>query len=106
MKAIEKAITLEDLGVSVGSDDKGIRVSFPMLTEERRHQLIKLVRGKLEEARIQLRSLRSKAISDIEKDESSEDEVKRLKAEVQKVVDEVNGKLEVATEKKEADLAS
>lgn len=106
VKAIEKAITLEDLGVSVGSDDKGIRVSFPMLTEERRHQLIKLVRGKLEEARIQLRSLRSKAISDIEKDDSSEDEVKRLKAEVQKVVDEVNGKLEVATEKKEADLAS
>src|SRR4051812_23374337 len=56
VKPIEKAITLADLGISVGSDDKGIRVSFPNLTEERRQQLIKLVRGKLEEARIQLRT--------------------------------------------------
>ena len=41
VKAMEKAITLEDLGVSVGYDDKGIRVSFPMLTETRRHQWMK-----------------------------------------------------------------
>ncbi|MES2135274.1 MAG: ribosome recycling factor [Patescibacteria group bacterium] len=106
VKAIEKAIVVADLGVSAGSDDKGIRVSFPMLTEERRHQLIKLVRGKLEEARIQLRTLRTKAIADIEKDDVSDDEAKRLKGEVQKIVDEVNGKLEVATEKKEIELAS
>lgn len=106
VKAIEKAITLADLGVSAGSDDKGIRVSFPMLTEERRQQLIKLVRGKLEEARIQLRTLRTKAIADVEKGETSDDEIKRLKGEVQKIVDEVNGKLEVATEKKEVELAS
>ncbi len=106
VKPIEKAITLADLGVSAGSDDKGIRVSFPMLTEERRHQLIRLVRGKLEEARIQLKGQRTKAIAEIEKEEVSDDEAKRLKGEVQKIVDEVNGKLEAATENKEKELAS
>jgi ribosome recycling factor len=104
VKPIEKAITLADLGVSVGSDDKGIRVSFPDLTEERRQGLIKLVRAKLEEARIQLRALRSKGIADIEKGETSEDEIKRLKGEAQKIVDEVNGKLDALIAKKEMEL--
>ncbi|MES2014295.1 MAG: ribosome recycling factor [Patescibacteria group bacterium] len=104
VKLIEKAITLADLGVSAGSDDKGIRVSFPALTEERRNQLVKLVRAKLEEARIQLRTLRTKAIADIEKGEASEDEVKRLKGEIQKIVDEVNGKFEDIVTKKEVEL--
>lgn len=106
VKPIEKAITVADLGVSVGSDDKGIRVSFPDLTEERRQQLVKLVRAKLEEARIQLRTLRSKGIAEIEKGETSEDEIKRLKAEVQKAVDEVNGKFDALVAKKETELTS
>lgn len=106
VKLIEKAITVADLGVSVGSDDKGIRVSFPELTEERRTQLVKLVRGKLEEARVALKGARTKAIADIEKSESSEDEEKRLKAEVQKIVDDANKSLEVIAEKKETELRS
>ena len=106
VKAIEKAITLADLGVSVGSDDKGIRVSFPELTAERRTQLIKLVKGKLEDARIQLRGVRAKGIDEIEKSEASEDEQKRQKAEVQKVVDEVNGKLEESAKRKEDELST
>lgn len=104
VKPIEKAITLADLGVSVGSDEKGIRVSFPELTAERRGQLIKLVGGKLEEARVQLKGARTKAIADIEKSEVSEDEVKRLKNEVQKVVDETNKALEETAGRKEAEL--
>lgn len=106
VKAIEKAITVADLGVSVGSDEKGIRVSFPELTAERRTQLIKLVGGKLEEARVALRALRTKAISEIEKSEASEDEIQRLKNDVQKIMDDANKALEAVAEKKEAELNS
>ncbi len=109
VKAIEKAITLADLGVSVGSDDKGVRVSFPDLTAERRQQLVKLVRGKLEDARIQLRGERSKAMGEIdagEKEGMGKDDAQRLKDDVQKVVDEVNKLLDGATEKKETELNS
>jgi ribosome recycling factor len=103
-KAIEKAITLADLGVSAGSDEKGVRVSFPELTEERRNQLVKLVKAKLEEARVALRGARTKALADIEKSGASEDDEKRLKADVQKIVDEANKALEAVAERKEAEL--
>ncbi len=106
IKTIEKAITAADLGVSVGSDDNGVRVSFPSLTTERREQLMKLVRGKTEEARVQLRTARAKAISDVEKGDTSEDEQKRLKNEIQKIVDDTNKLLEGIAEKKEKELAS
>jgi ribosome recycling factor len=106
VKAIEKAIAAADLGVSVGSDEKGIRVSFPELTSERRQQLVKLVGGKLEEARVQVKAARTKAIGEIEKDGVAEDEERRLKNEVQKIVDETNKALEVIAEKKEKELNS
>lgn len=106
VKAIEKAITVADLGVSVGSDEKGIRVSFPELTAERRQQLVKLVGGKLEEARVHVKTARTKAIGDIEKDSVAEDEERRLKNEVQKIVDEANKSLEAIAEKKEQELKS
>ncbi len=109
-KDIEKAIVLADLGVSAGSDDKGVRVSFPELTAERRQQLVKLVRAKLEEARIALRGERTRVMDDIEKREKAgsmgEDDAKRAKADAQKIVDEVNKKLEDLVEKKEKELQS
>lgn len=106
VKDIEKAIALADLGISAGSDDKGVRVSFPELTAERRTQLMKLVRAKLEEARVQIKTARAKAISDIEKGDESEDEQKRLKNEVQKIVDDTNKLLEEVADKKEKELQS
>ena len=110
VKPIEKAVMLADLGVSAGSDDKGVRVSFPELTEESRKKLVKLVHGKLEEARVALRGERTKIMDDIEKREKmkeiGEDEAKRLKHEVQKIVDEMNKKLEEIAKKKETELFS
>lgn len=106
VKDIEKAITVADLGISAGSDEKGVRVSFPELTAERRQQLVKLVRAKLEEARVQLKTARAKAIADAEKSGASEDEQKRLKNEIQKIVDDTNKLFEEATDKKENELAS
>lgn len=105
IKPIEKAITLADLGVSAGSDEKGVRVSFPELTSERRGQLVKLVRGKLEDARIAVKNERTKELNDRGKNDVSEDEQKRLKADVQKAVDETNAKLEDVAKKKEEELS-
>ncbi|PIR85398.1 ribosome recycling factor [Candidatus Kaiserbacteria bacterium CG10_big_fil_rev_8_21_14_0_10_45_20] len=110
VKAIEKAITLADLGVSAGSDEKGIRVSFPELTVERREQLIKVLKGKLEDARIAVRGKRADAIQTIDKKEKAgemgEDEARGAKDEVQKLVDEANKALEEIANKKEKELTS
>jgi len=52
IKSIEKAITIADLGLSVATDESGIRVIFPQLTEETRQKLVKVLKDKLEDARI------------------------------------------------------
>ncbi len=107
-KAIEKGIILGDLGLSVTVDDKGLRVIFPELTSDRRAGMIKIAKQKLEDARVTLRSEREKAIKDIEKQKKeniiSEDEQFRLKAELQKMLDEAGRKLEEAFVKKEKEI--
>ena len=109
-KGIEKAIQDSDLGLSVMTDDKGLRVKFPELTSERRDQLMKVAKAKLEDARVALRSEREKVWGDIqakEKDgEMSEDEKFRLKEQMQKIVDEANQTLEQLLEKKEQEISN
>ena len=108
IKAIEKAITDANLGVSTGSDDKGVRVFFPELTSERREQMVKLMKQKLEDARVTLRRARDEVWSDIQKKEKaselSEDEKFRAKEEMEKLVKEGNTALETLADKKEKEL--
>lgn len=110
VKAIEKAIISQNLGLSVSVDDAGLRVSFPALTTETRVKLTKIVRDRMEDARVSVRSEREKFLKDIEQKEKdgelSEDEKFRCKEELQKLVDEANSKLEDLTRKKEADIMS
>lgn len=107
-KSIEKAIVASNLGLSVSTDDKGLRVVFPPLTTERRTDLVKVAKIKLEEARKTVRVERDDVISDIAKKEKdggfSKDDVFRFKNEAQKIVDEVNKNLETLFEKKEKDI--
>lgn len=109
-KAIEKAITLANLGLSVGADDKGVRVSFPDLTSERRAGLIKLAKEKLEQAKISLRKHRDEEIDEIQKMEKaktiSEDEKFRLKTELQKIIDGESKILDDNFAKKEKEISS
>jgi ribosome recycling factor len=109
-KDIEKAIITSDLGLSVSVDDKGLRVIFPELTGERRVSLVKLTKQKLEDAKITLRGEREKVIKDIDNKEKegeiSEDEKFRLKAELQKLLDESTRNLESMFEKKEKEISS
>ena len=108
VKAIEKAILLADLGLSVATDEAGIRVIFPQLTTETREKLVKVLKEKLENTRITVRKEREKIWDDIQRQEKeskmTEDERERGKKELQKFVDETNKKLESIFEKKENEV--
>ena len=109
IKHIEKAITDSDLGVGVGSDDQGVRVSFPELTAERRVMLVKLAKDKLEQSRVTLRGHRTDAINELEAAEKeggmSQDDLKRYKEELQKLIDKCNESLEAMAKRKETEIA-
>lgn len=110
IKAIEKAITDADLGVSISTDEKGLRVIFPELTSERRDVLVKQVGKKLEEARISVRKEREDVWSEIQKmeqnGEMTEDEKFRSKEDMQKIVDDFQKELEVLADNKENEIKS
>lgn len=109
VKAIEKAITDADLGVSVASDDRGIRVTFPELTSERRVQLLKIAKAKLEDARVSLRQARDEVVRDLEQKEKAseltEDEKFRAKDDLQKRIDKANEQLNAMLAKKETEIS-
>jgi ribosome recycling factor len=108
VKAIEAGIRDADLGLSVMSDGKVLRVVFPELTAERREMLIKQAGKKLEEARISLRKERQDCWDDIQAKEKeggmSEDDKLRHKDEMQKKVDDLNAAMEKALEAKESEI--
>lgn len=109
VKEIEKAIVDKNLGISVGSDEKGVRAIFPELTAERRTALQKLVKEKLEEARVALRLARDEVWEDIQHKERSkeigEDEKFRFKDEMQKIVDDGSKELDEVAGRKEKEMA-
>lgn len=108
LKTIEKSIISSNLGLSTSPFEKGIRIIFPELTSERREQIIKLAKQKLEEARVSLRGFRDKTWNEIQEKEKngkiSEDDKFKLKEEMQKIIDTTNKQLEEAFEKKEGEI--
>jgi ribosome recycling factor len=108
LSAIQTAIDVANLGLSVSPDSTGLRVIFPALTEERRKMLIKLMGEKLEDARISVRKEREKVWAEIQAEEKagklSEDEKFKAKDELQKMIDEANKKLEDLASKKETEI--
>jgi ribosome recycling factor len=108
LKGIESAIGQANLGVSTSPDSSGVRVIFPDLTTERRSQLIKVMKDKLEDARVSIRKEREKTWNEIQEDERtgkiSEDEKFKAKDELQKLVDDTNGKLEEMSDRKEKEI--
>lgn len=102
IKGIESAISAANLGLSVVSDGDGVRAIFPMLTTENRTKLVKILKEKLEDARISVRKERQ---SEIDKtSDLPEDEAKRAKDDIQKCVDEANKNLEAIFNKKEIEV--
>ena len=91
--AIEKTILASDVGITPSNDGKIIRLSIPPLTEERRQQIVKHAKKLAEDTRVAIRNVRHDAINELkrkgkEKDAHiSEDEIKKLQDEVQKITD-------------------
>ena len=109
-KEIEKAITNANLGLSVSTDEKGVRVFFPELTSDRRVSLMKIAKEKVESARIALRAARDDVWSDIQKLEREgkmpEDDKFRNKEEMQKRTDAAGKQFDDMLARKEKEIAS
>lgn len=106
--AIEKAIRDSDLGLNPSSMGELIRVPMPALTEERRKDLIKVVRGEAENAKIAVRNIRRDAIAGfkelIKGKQISEDDDRRAQEDIQKLTDRYIAEIDKALSAKEADL--
>lgn|SRR5574340_421433 len=106
--AIEKAIRESDLGLNPSSQGELIRVPMPMLTEERRRDLIKVIKTEGETAKVAVRNVRRDAnsvLKDMLKDKSiSEDDERRAQDEIQKLTDRFIVEIDKVLQVKEADL--
>lgn len=107
---IDKAIQKSDIGIHPSNDGKILRLQVPPLSQERRQQLVNLAKETAEEARIALRNIRrdaNKAAEQLKKQSSlSEDDLKSLKDEIQKLTKDHEDKVDKALEQKTGDLTT
>lgn len=108
VREIEKAILTSDVGINPTNDGKVIRLVFPELTEERRKELAKDIKKKGENAKVAIRNIRRDANDAFKKygkeADVSEDQVKELEAEVQKLTDSYIAKIDKAVEEKSKEI--
>ncbi len=108
LKAIEKAILASDLGITPTNDGKCIRLAFPQLTEERRRELTKQVKKIGEDGKVAVRNIRRDALDKFKamkkKSEITEDDLKGLEDDIQKITDKNCKEIDAMTEKKEKEL--
>ena len=108
VKEIEKAITVANLGVGVIVDDQGVRVTMPELTSDKRKDYAKMAKDKMEEAKKQIRGYRDHVVKDLAAKEKAggygKDEIFRANKDAQKLVDDMNKKLEDNYTKKEKEI--
>ena len=105
MGAVEKAIQSSDLGLNPSNDGTIVRIPLPLLTEERRKELVKVVHKLAEECRIAVRHGRTDAISTLKKVEHvSDDDKHHSEKDVQKLHDEAVGRLEELVKAKEVEV--
>ena len=108
LKTIERSILASDLGLTPNNDGKAIRLNIPVLTEERRRDLVKHVHARLEEGRVAVRNVRRDLMKDLKEFEKekliSEDDLKTAEEELQKLTDKVIVQLDGIGEKKQKEI--
>ena len=108
LKSIEKAILTSDIGINPQNDGRVIRLSFPPLTEERRKELVKLVKKYSEEAKVQVRNARRDAMDDYKAQkkngEVTEDELKTIEKDIQALTDKYIKEIDDITADKEKEI--
>lgn len=108
IKDIERAIQTSNLSLTPNNDGKSIRLNLPPLTEERRIELVKMVKNRVEEARVAVRNIRRDSIKDLREFEHekliSEDDLKRGEEELQKITDGFIEEINMTGERKEVEV--
>lgn len=108
IKNIERSILASELGLTPNNDGKVIRLNLPPLTEERRHDLVKVVHAHLEESRISIRNIRRDVLKDMKEFEKekliSEDDLKVGEEEMQKLTDKYVEIIDAVGSKKEVEI--
>jgi ribosome recycling factor len=108
LKNIDRAILASDLGLTPNNDGKVIRLTMPQLTEERRHELVRVVHNRMEETRVKIRNIRRDIIRDLREFEKesliSEDDLERGEKELQDLTDKLNDKVQEIGERKEKEI--
>ncbi|MCR4797656.1 MAG: ribosome recycling factor [Lachnospiraceae bacterium] len=107
LKEIEKAIQVSDIGINPTNDGKLIRLVFPELTEERRKELAKDIKKRGENAKVAIRNIRrdaNDAFKKLSKEDVSEDEIKELEDDVQKLTDSYIKKIDDAVDAKSKEI--
>ena len=107
IKAIEKAVMTSDIGITPSNDGSVIRLVFPELTEERRKDLVKEVKKKAEEAKVAVRNIRREgndAFKKLGKEDVSEDEIKSLEEDLQKLTDKYIKNVDALMEEKSKEI--
>ncbi|MEW6280496.1 MAG: ribosome recycling factor [Candidatus Eremiobacterota bacterium] len=102
--AIEKAIMKSDLGITPTNDGQVIRLAFPPLTEDRRKELVKVIKKKAEEARVSMRNIRRDALEHLKGLELPEDQEKRAQDQVQKLTDRYIEEISKSLDVKEKEI--
>lgn len=105
---IQKGIMTANIGLTPVVDSNSIRISIPSLSQERREELIKIMKQKLESGRIQIRQVRHEAINQVKKmftdKEISQDDETRYEKEIQKATDDIITAIDVMRQRKEEEL--
>ena len=108
LKAIERAIQASDLGLTPNNDGKVIRLNLPPLTEERRHDLVKMVHSRLEDCRVAFRNIRRDSLKDLREFEKekliSEDELKKAEEDLQDLTNEMIAEVDIIGDRKEKEI--
>lgn len=108
LRAIERGIQISELGLTPNNDGKAIRLTLPVLTEERRRDLVKLVHNRLEEGRVAIRNIRRDLMKDLREFQHekliSEDDLKKGEEELQKLTDRMMAQVDVVGDRKEKEI--
>lgn len=109
LKSVEKAIQASELGINPQNDGRVIRLAFPQLTEERRQELVKQIRRSMEDAKVAIRNIRRDAMESFKaqkkKSEITEDDLKDIEKDLQKLTDDYIKDIDALTVKKEKELS-
>jgi ribosome recycling factor len=108
MPSIEKAIKASDLGITPQNDGKAIRLNLPPLTEERRKEMVKMIKKVGEENKVAIRNIRRESMDNVKRKlknkEMSEDDEKKLEVRIQKLTDEFIAKVDSIVVHKEKEI--